>query len=115
MIKWFKKNKKEETKVEETKWTYSICVDNVPDNDLTPIQFGTLQNGNLEDIVIPRVGERMCCRDYNTITTRQEGEYIIKAIGGLEYTGVVKEVFYNYPLKFVCITFVCEEVRKTWK
>lgn len=43
MIKWFKKNNKEETKVEETKWTYSIYVDNVPDNDLTPIRFGTLQ------------------------------------------------------------------------
>lgn len=46
----------------------------------------------------------MCCRDYDN-----------KEFGGLEYTGVVKEVFYNYPLKFVCIIFVCEEVRKNKK
>lgn len=112
MINWFNKKKVTKVEIEKTKWTYSICVDNVPENDLSPIKFGTLQTGYLEDIVIPRVGERICCKDWDKVICGTNKELLE---GILIYTGVVKEVFYNYPLNFVCITFDCEEVKKTWK
>lgn len=111
MFGFFKKKKLEAP--QENEWTYAIAVDNVDGDSIAKlrklnveknlglnipnISFGTLATGYVKDIVVPRIGEGICVED--------------DICKGIVYEGKVSRIFYNHPLKFISITFDCENVR----